>query len=69
MRFVQYGDRLHVLLREQEISVAFSNKIAYDNFYYTIVHTANLRQCHNITMLLERGDFCYVKTVRNIMSK
>lgn len=66
MRFIQYKDRLHVLLREQEIYVAFGDKIAYDNFYYTIVHTADLRQCHNVTLLLERGDSIYAKTVEKI---
>ena len=49
MRFVQYGDRLHVLLRDKEISVAFSNKIAYDNFLlYNSSHSKfkTMSQCH-----------------------
>lgn len=62
MRFIQYNDRLHVLLREQEIYDAFGNESAYDNFYFTIVLTAKERQCHNVTLLLERGDSFYAKT-------
>ena len=69
MKFVQYGDRLHVLLREQELYIAFGDKFAYDNFYDTVVHTAHLRQCNNVTLLLERGEAFYAKTVEKIQTE